>query len=698
MKEWLFQLLGEEFSAWRSPRSYNSQVGVAISLLGIEPWHRMAIIEAGVSRPGEMERLQRMIRPSLAICTHLGSAHDEGFGSRLEKAGEKCLLFRDADVVIYPYDIPEIRQTVGEWRQRQPMTRFISWGRQEGASYRMTGEDSGAGKTDISFVHRASTHHFSIPFTDRASVENAMNCLCTLAAFERWDEQHIQAFSRLEPLENRLVFTQGKNGNYLVNDSYSNDPDSLEVALDFLIRQQPGMAHTVILSDLDQSDPDKRRLYSRVAEMLRLKGTETLIGVGESITAHRELFHGMQASFYPDTATLLSKGVLGELGQQAILIKGSRRFLFEQVYDALKKQLHKTSLRIDLDALRHNFSVFRRQVGQETRIMAMVKAFGYGSGSFEAARTLQFMGADYLAVAYADEGVALREAGIHLPIMVMNSSPADIATRPGYRLEPVIFSEDGLEACKLLPEGTAIHLEIDSGMHRLGFDPAGLVPALNKLPSHIRVASIFSHLSASEDPAHDDFTRRQIAVFQAAADEAAAVLGYPVIRHILNTGGILRFPETRFDMVRLGIGLYGVDPRDKPAAGLQPVVSLRTSISQLREVKAGDSVGYSRRAISHKDRVVATLPVGYADGLRRAMGNERGYVWVNGHRAPLLGSICMDMCMADVTGIDCREGDEAEVFGQHIPVEEVARICDTIPYEILSNLSPRVSRVYVGEN
>lgn len=698
VKEWLFQLLGKEFQAYRSPRSYNSQVGVAISILGIESWHKMAIIEAGISRPGEMEKLHAMIRPSLAICTHLGSAHDEGFADRLGKAREKSMLFRNADVVIYPFDSEEVRSVVNELRTSQPMTRFMSWGRQEGSSYRILQELPGTGKMEILFRYRGSEHKIEIPFTDKASVENAMSCLLTLSAFERWDHDHVEAFRSLEPLENRLAFTEGKNGNYLVNDSYSNDADSLEVAMDFLIRQQPGMPVTVILSDLDQSDPDKARLYGRVAELLKAKGIQSLLAVGDDLAAQSAHFDGLNASFFPDTASLTDSGILHNIHLQAVLIKGSRRFRFEQVYDVMKKQLHKTFLRIDLDALRHNFTVFRKQLPKNTRIMAMVKAFGYGSGSFEAARTLQFMGADYLAVAYADEGVALRQSGIHLPIMVMNSSPADIAGRPDTSLEPVIFNKEGLEACKVLPAGSLIHLEIDTGMHRLGFSPEEVAQIPSWIPDNVRVASVFSHLSASEDSLHDEFTLKQISLFRNAASDLEEKLGYPVIKHILNTGGILRFTEHALDMVRLGIGLYGVDPADSKDVELKPVTSFISTISQLRQVNAGDSIGYGRRAISNENRLIATLPVGYADGLRRTMGNENGSVWVNGKKAPLVGSICMDMCMADVTGIDCRVGDEVEIFGNHIPVSDLASACDTIAYEILTGISVRVPRVYVGEN
>ena len=696
VKEWLFQLLGGDFHIHRSPRSYNSQIGVAVSLLGIKSWHQMAIIEAGISQPGEMEKLQAMMKPDMVVCTHFGAAHDEGFDSRAQKAEEKTRLFQNADVVVYPADSSDISTAVASCRQSQPLTRFITWGRNNG-SYRIVSENQKSGNTQIVFTHRGTEHEISIPFTDRASVENAMTCLCALSALERWDEQHIEMFRHLKPLENRLEFTQGSHGNYLVNDSYSNDPDSLEVALDFMLRQQPDMPACVILSDMGQSDPDKLRLNTRISGILQQKRVNRLLAVGPELSQTPEVFSNIPASFFSDTETLLQSAELATLQNTAILIKGSRSFALEKVFARLKKQLHKTRLQIDLEALRYNYSHFKGLLPPQTKLMAMVKAFGYGSGSFEVARTLQFMGVDYLAVAFADEGVALRDAGIHLPVMVMNSSPADIAARPGYNLEPVVFDEAGLKELSQLPEGSKIHIELDTGMHRLGFDADYAADMLQQLPAHIKVASVFSHLSASEDPAHDDFTTQQIQKFKKAAADIEQVLGYSVLKHILNSGGILRFPDSSMDMVRLGIGLYGVDPRPSGGAQLRPVTSFYSSISQLRLVKAGDSVGYSRKAIGHSDRMVATLPVGYADGLRRSLGNEKGFVIINGQKAPLLGSICMDMCMADVTGIDCNEGDEAELFGANISIAEWARMCETIPYEILTGISPRVPRVYVGE-
>ena len=700
VKEWLHQLLGEEFHAYRSPRSYNSQIGVAISLLGIEPWHKMAIIEAGISRPGEMERLWQMIKPNLAICTHLGSAHDEGFDSREQKAHEKALLFKDADVVVFPGDSPEMKEAVQGCKAKQPLTKFVSWGRMEGNAYRMLEEGYGQGFTKINFLHRSTEHQLEIPFTDQASLENAMTCLCALAALERWDTAHLEQFRHLHALENRLAFTEGRNGNYLVNDSYSNDPDSLQVALEFMVRQQPDKPACVILSDMDQSDPDKMRLSTQISSILLQKRVKRLIVVGTVLSDYAAQFKDLNPEFFPDTDALIRSGSMEQLQGNAILIKGSRRFGFEKIHALLKKQLHKTYLQIDLEALRYNYRFFRNAVSPKTRMMAMVKAFGYGSGSFEVARTLQFMGVDYLAVAFADEGVALRDAGIRTPIMVMNTGAEDMASRLQYGLEPVVFDLNGLEAMAAISGNTemVVHLEVDTGMHRLGFTPDMLKDLATGIPANIRVASVFTHLAASEDPAQDAYTRAQLAQFNDAANAFETRLGHAPLRHALNTGGILRFAEYSMDMVRLGVGLYGVDPRNVAQADLKPVTTLYSSISQLHTLQPGEGVGYGRRSVADTMRTIATLSVGYADGLRRSLGNGKWHVLVNGHKAPIVGSVCMDMCMVDVTGIDCREGDEVIIFGADNSVAAMAACADTIPYEILTGISTRVLREYVGEN
>ncbi|MBL7812677.1 MAG: bifunctional UDP-N-acetylmuramoyl-tripeptide:D-alanyl-D-alanine ligase/alanine racemase [Bacteroidetes bacterium] len=698
VKEWLYHLLKYDFEIARSPRSYNSGLGVAISLLGIEPQHNMAIIEAGISQPGEMTVLENMIKPSLGIITHLGAAHDAQFTGRQQKADEKVLLFEDCDVLVYPCDSAEIKYAVDKLRARKPLLKTITWGKKEGASYRILHVKKTAGASEITYYHRGTEHVFIIPFTDEASVENAMSCLCTLAAFERWDSAHTDLFLRLPGLENRLSFFEGKNNNYIVNDSYSNDTDSLQVALDFFQRQQPGKPHLVVLSDLEQSDANKEILYAKVASILRENNCRELITVGPELQQYKHVFQGFTVHSFSNTPVLLQADTLEKINGKAILIKGARSFQLEKVAARLRRQMHQTVLEIDLNALRNNFTHFRSLLKPGTRMMAMVKAFGYGSGSFEAARTLQFAGAEYLAVAYTDEGVALRNAGIQIPVMVMNCGIEDAPALYEYHLEPVLFNLEGIHAFGQSGYALNVHIELDTGMHRLGFDKEDVEQAFRNFPESLHIVSVFSHLSASEDEQHDAFTLIQLQRFKEQCDQIQAALGKPFLRHIANTGAILRFPQAHMDMVRLGIGLYGTDPTGIVNPNLEVVATLKTQISQLRHVPAGESVGYARKAITDHDRVIATLPIGYADGLWRRLGNGAGTVNIHGQSAHFVGNICMDMCMVDVTGIPCLEGDEAEIFGRHQRVETLAEQCGTIPYEILTAVSQRVRREYVGEN
>lgn len=697
VKEWLYHLLKKDFVISRSPRSYNSTLGVAISLLGIEKYHNLALIEAGISNPGDMDPLVEMMQPNVGVLTHLGTAHDEGFDSRQQKAKEKCKLFAECDVVVYPYDCVEIRNEIGALRQKQPLMKTYSWGFAEGASYRINSATVLGQHTRIQFTYRSIQHEISIPFTDKASVENAMTSLCVLSALERWDPEHLQLFESLPRLENRMAFMEGKNGNYLVNDSYSNDLDSLEVAVDFLHRQQPGIPHLAIISDLEQSDPDKTRLYARVAALFAEKGVKEVVGVGAEIGEHAALF-GSGFKHFGSTKELLASDFLNTITGRAVLIKGARSFELEKATRRLQKQLHQTVLQINLNALKHNYNVFKSSLNSGTKLMAMVKAFAYGSGSFEAARALQYMGADYFGVAYTDEGVSLRKSGITKPIMVMNAESSDAGILYEYGLEPVVFSVEQIKGFADAGIALNVHLEIDTGMHRLGFGPDEVEKAVLALGSHMRVAGVFSHLSASESPDFDDFTRQQIQLFKDACKRAEELLSYPFLKHISNTGGALRFPDAQMDMVRIGIGLYGVNPVAGDPAGLTPVLALKTVISQIKTIPAGDSVGYSRKSISSHERKIAVLPIGYADGLMRAVGNGVGYVSIAGLKAPYAGNICMDMCMVDVTDIACAEGDEVEVFGSCPSVDDLSAWCSTIPYEILPSISQRVRREFVGEN
>jgi alanine racemase len=684
VKEWLWELLQGDFSLGKSPRSYNSGLGVALSLLNVSPGTDVGLLEAGVSARGDMAKLQQMLRPNMVVLTHLGEAHAEGFGSMAEKAAEK------------------LRSALGALRAQQPMMKTISWGWQEGANFRLVKvEASGVtGMQSIAFVHRGTEHRFEIPFMDQASVSNAMSCLCALVALERWDEAHLAKFRSLPRLENRLQFMAGRFGNYVLNDSYSADLESLGVALDMLKRQSPNLPLVVILGRFEQTGMDSVALRARLLEVVSGFGVDEVIWVGRE-------YAGMAGMVFEDTEALLGSGWLAAVSGRAILVKGSRSSGMERVVSRLQARLLQTRLEIHLGALKHNFLHFKRLAGEGKKVMCMVKAFGYGSGSFESASALQALAVDYLGVAYVDEGIALRNAGITVPIMVMNVDAEAAWQLQEYGLEPVVFSLESLRG--LMASGVSglkLHVEVDTGMHRLGFAASEMVAVAEMLrgvesktsiESSFVVASVFSHLAASEDGGSDDFTLKQMAVFAGAAAELEEGLGYQVLKHIENTGGILRFGDARFDMVRLGIGLYGVDPRGVLGVGLMPVTRWVSTISQVQMVKAGEGVGYGMHGVSGEDREIAVIAAGYADGLWRLDGRSRSGVWVKGVEAPFVGNICMDMAMVDVTGLGCVAGDEVELFGEHLRVETVADRRGTIPYEVLTSVSQRVARVYLEE-
>ncbi|MEY4464808.1 MAG: hypothetical protein RLZZ465_438 [Bacteroidota bacterium] len=692
VKEWLWELLKDDFSVGKSPRSYNSGLGVALSLLNVAAGTEVALLEAGISARGEMDVLGGMMRPNMVVLTHLGEAHAEGFGSLEEKAQEKVKLAAGADVVVYPYDQELLRSALGALRAQQPMMKLISWGWQEGANFRLVKVEAAGSMQAISFVYRGTEHRFEIPFMDQASVSNAMSCLCALVALERWDEAHLARFRVLPRLENRLQFMAGRNGNYVLNDSYSADLESLGVALDMLKRQSPNLPMSVVLGGFEQTGMEVGALRMRLMEVVKGFGVEEVIWVGRE-------YVGMEGLVFEDMEGLLGSAWLGGVSGRAILVKGSRSSGLERVVSRLQARLLQTRLEIHLGALKHNFLHFKRLAGEGKKVMCMVKAFGYGSGSFESASALQALAVDYLGVAYVDEGIALRNAGITVPIMVMNVDAGAAWQLQEYGLEPVVFSMESVRG--LMDSGVGglrLHVEVDTGMHRLGFAAGEMEDLLGVLAgSSFRVASVFSHLAASEDGESDAFTAKQMDVFAGAAAVLEGGLGYGVLKHIENTGGILRFGDTRFDMVRLGIGLYGVDPRGVVGVGLQPVTRWVSTISQVQRVKAGEGVGYGMHGVSEHDREIAVIAAGYADGLWRADGRGVSGVWVKGVEAKFVGNICMDMAMVDVTGLGCVAGDEVELFGEHLRVETVAARRGTIPYEVLTSVSQRVARVYLEE-
>lgn len=724
VKEWLASLFKGDFSMGKSPRSYNSQLGVALSLLEISLATQLSLLEVGISNAADMGTLHDIVQPNLAVITHLGEAHAEGFASMQEKAKSKVALADGADVVVYPFDLEAVRSEVSKLKSRNALMKTIHWGWAEGAQFRImevevlvagdfsaadsfagvasSNSISKAGGQRIHFVHRGTSHQLDIPFMDSASVSNAMSCLCVLQALERWDPEHLDRFAHLPHLENRLQFAAGKSGNYILNDSYSADLESLGVALDMLKRQSPNLSLLSILGSFEQTGMEAADLRDSILRMLSNYGVTEAVFVGEEYRGLVGGDFGLAKVWQFDTVSaLMDSAVLSGIASRSILIKGSRSAGLERVANRLQARLHQTRLEINLHALKNNYLYFKQRVGAGKKVMCMVKAFGYGSGSFESARALQALAVDYLGVAYIDEGIALRNAGITVPIMVMNVDSGAAWQLQEYGLEPVVYSFQSLEGLiRSGVQGLKIHIEIDTGMHRLGFAPGDmgeLGVRIHDLSVDIVVASVFSHLAASESAGSDDFTGGQLDVFASAADVLEQGLGYTVLKHIENTGGILRFADARFTMVRLGIGLYGVEPRGVIEAALQPVTRWVSTISQVQFVKAGEGVGYGMHGASDRDREVAVIAAGYADGLWRADGQANSGVWIKGVEAPFVGNICMDMAMVDVTGLNCKPGDEVELFGENLRVETLAQRRSTIPYEVLTAVSQRVARVYVEE-
>jgi alanine racemase len=704
VKEWLAYLLAEDKKVAKSPKSYNSQIGVPLSVWEMAPGDELAVFEAGMSQPGEMERHRNVIQPTIGIFTNIGAAHDEHFTHIEQKIKEKLTLFEGVQTLIYCADHELIAQQVAQSKTLRRVPTF-TWGYAPASDLQLVGVTTQPDKTTIEAVYRQDTLRIDIPFPDKASLENAMHCWALMLLLDYPQSVIVQRMKTLPVIEMRMELKEAINHCAVINDSYSSDYNSLQIAVDFLSRQQQYPKKTVVLSDILQSGRDGRDLYGDVARLLEAKKINRIIGIGPVISGQADKFT-MEKTFYPDTETFLQQVDFSTFYDETILLKGARVFAFEQIDRALQQKAHETVLEINLNALTHNLNYFRSKLAPGVRLMAMVKAFSYGSGSHEIANILQFHRVDYLTVAYADEGVALRKAGITMPIMVMNPEAQSLDVMLRHKLEPEIYSFRVLQLFyervkhhdpAQLPVN--IHIKLDTGMHRLGFeekDLSQLLQTLNGMTS-LHIASVFSHLAAADDAQFDGFTRQQIATFQRMSAQIKASCGYPVYSHILNSAGISRFPDAQFDMVRLGIGLYGIGVDPEAQKQLQNVSTLKTVISQIKCIPAGDTVGYSRRHLAAHDMTIAVIPIGYADGLNRKFGNGRGSVMVNGTPAPVIGNVCMDMCRIDLTGIAAKENDEVIVFGDRQPIARVAAVLDTIPYEILTNISRRVKRVYFQE-
>ena len=698
VKEWLYQLLGSSRVVTRSPRSYNSQIGVPLSVWLMNERTEVGIFEAGISEMGEMETLKPIIQPTIGILTNIGGAHQENFPSLQDKCMEKLQLFKDCDVIIYNGDDEFVSSCVAK---SLFTAREIAWSTKDAERplfiEKILKDDTG---TTVKYRYLGFFKEYRIPFIDDASIENSLHCLAAALYLMVSPEVIAERMLRLEPIAMRMEVKEGKNNCILINDSYNSDFVSLDIALDFMSRrtEDKGRKRTLILSDMLESGQTGKQLYKQIADLAHSRGVDHIIGVGEEISASANRFD-IEKHFFRTTTELLESGLLDTLRNEVVLIKGARTFHFDEITDLLELKVHETILEINLNALVDNLNYYRNKLKPETKMVCMVKASAYGAGSFEIAKTLEDQRVDYLAVAVADEGADLRKAGISSPIIIMNPEITAFKTMFDYRLEPEVYSfhllDELIKAAER--EGVTsfpIHVKIDTGMHRLGFAPDEVPRLVERLHRQTAVIprSVFSHLVGSDADRFDAFTHQQIEAFDRASQMLQEGFKHKILRHICNTAGIERCPEAQFDMVRLGIGLYGIDPYSNRI--LHNVTTLKTTILQIHDVPADETVGYSRKGVLARDSRIAAIPIGYADGLNRHLGNGHAYCLVNGKKAPYVGNICMDVCMVDVTDIDCKEGDKVVVFGDSLPVTVLSDILDTIPYEILTGVSNRVKRVY----
>ncbi len=699
VKEWIYQLASPSHFITRSPRSYNSQVGVPLSVWLLNERTEVGMFEAGISQPGEMQSLRAIIQPTVGVMTNIGEAHQENFASLEEKCLEKLSLFDDAETLVYDADNELVCQCLEASRFHG---RRFGWSRRDSKAPLFV---KSIGRTEghslIRYRYGEHEDEAGIPFTDEASVENAIHAIAVALLLGIPRDVIARQTARLQPVAMRLEVKQGVRGITLINDAYNSDLTGLDIALDFQRRRRRDEHRAVvILSDLLQTGITDDALYRRVNDMLQSRGVDVLIGIGPALAEAHSLFSGMEKHFYATTDEFLKSSLLQSLHDDVVLLKGARDFRFDTIAEVLELKVHETVLEVNLGALAENVRFYRSFMKPGTRLTCMVKAGAYGSGSIEVARTLQDLGVDYLAVANADEGAELRKAGITMGIIIMNPEMSALHTLFKYRLEPEVYSFRLLDALvnAARHEGITefpVHIKLDTGMCRLGFNPEHDMPALIerlKRQQALRPRSVFSHFVGSDDERFDDFSQKQFERFDKASTMLQEAMPYRILRHICNSAGIERFPQRQLDMCRLGLGLYGIDPFGNRR--LSCVTTLRTTILQIRNVPAGTSVGYSRRTVVERPSRIAAIPIGYADGLDRHLGNGGGYALVNGKKAPYVGNICMDVCMLDVTDIECHEGDSVEIFGEHLPVNVIAEQLGTIPYEVFTSVSERVKRVY----
>lgn len=694
VKEWIYQLLAPDYSIVKNPGSYNSQIGVPLSVLMMQSHHKLGIFEAGISMPDEMSKLQKIIQPTIGIFTNIGSSHDAGFTNRTQKIREKLKLFSQSKVLIFCHDHEDIRKEAEELRSS---VKLLDWGGQ-GAAIRVENSEDGS----IRVVFEDSNHFFSAPFIDSASRENLVHCIVLMLHLGISSAAIQEGINSLKAVPMRLELKQGVNQSLIIDDTYNNDLAGLQISLDFLAGQQK-QKKSLILSDILQSGLEDENLIKEIAGIILRTSIHSFTGIGPVLSSYQKYFRGVpDTSFYPSTEAFLADLDVDSFQSSVVLIKGARPFRFETIVQRLQRKVHGTVMEIDLSSVVHNLNHFKSRLKPGVKLMVMVKAFAYGSGSEEVANLLQYHQVDYLGVAYPDEGIELRKNRISLPIMVMNPSEESFPSLLEYNLEPEIYSLKILRSFVrfLGKRSCRVHIKIDTGMHRLGFDEddMGELISILKANQNLSVATVFSHLAGSDEAEHDAFSQQQVSTFTKRYEQLSAALQQRPVRHVLNSPGILRFPEYQFEMVRLGIGLYGVDPTDEKKSDLQPVATLKTVISQIKNIPAGDTIGYGRKGKASKEMKLATIAIGYADGFSRAFSGGKGEVLVNGKLSPVVGNVCMDMTMIDITGIDAKEGDEVIIFGKELPIGEVAARIKTIPYEILTSTSERVKRVFHAES
>ena len=701
VKEWIFELLKKQVNICKNPKSYNSQVGVPLSIWQLNSQHELGIFEAGISEKNEMQNLAQMIQPSFGLLNYFGNAHSEGFKSDTEKLHEKLKLFEQVKHFIYCTDQPEINTEIAKFVKQNNIMAY-TWSKSNAVAHFQFTVQNHQNTTQILYKQ----HEVNIPFTDEASIWNACSCLAFILLIDELKLFNLNltdvlpSFSELQSIEMRLQLKEANNNCIIINDSYNNDIDSLKIALNFMFHQGNELNKTLILSSIFQSGISNQELCLQINDLIVANHVSKLVCIGNMFSLFQHSF-SCKTHYYENTAQFIENFSSLKFENEIILLKGARQFEFEKLTPLFEKRVHETVFEINLNALTNNFNVYRKLVAPNVKIMAMVKAFSYGTGSYEIAKTLSFNQVDYFAVAYADEGVTLRKAGIKTPIMVMNPEKSGFDLIIKHNLEPVVYNLTILNQLLKAANGQelGIHIELDSGMKRLGFDAHQLPELKTQLQHnpHLQLKSILSHLAASEDPDHEEFTKQQIEKFNHLSSDLMSIFQYKILRHILNSAGITRYKNAQFDMVRLGIGLYGIDPSHEVQEQLQPIGTLKTVISQIRNIETTESIGYGRKGKVNKPSRIAIVAIGYADGLDRKLGNGNAFMLVNQKPAPIIGSVCMDMTMIDVTDIDCKEGDEVIIFGKEISLASLAAKLDTIPYEILTSISQRVKRVYYSE-